>query len=762
MLIALPTKRTRDGCLLYGLILTGVMLLSACHTTTPPPLETLDAPVRFAPLAPDKADLASVSIAATVLGDCDQSAHESIEEIASFDRWREENDQLVSGLLPYAQAAVFACIDDDVTYRQKESALLKEDDLDPALRARLEQETADDPLLLAKERLHDERTVRYGSAYNRMAGPVGRLALSGILIPLTIIRGIADVFASEKKREPLSLRERQALAHWQEYLSRHPDTQEARKLEKRVKKFEKKYVDTMVQRQLREARKLMAKGFPEGARYHLEAALGLVPDLPEAKRLLAIVERQSNQRELALQRSLQAPAQWLPVEQLPKAYEISSALLLESPLPSLPTKTPKPVSQPLAFANAMTLEREGREKVSFKAYGKIGRKWNASSGMQRHARSIIYQPSENPYRFFRKSKKTDGWRRTRWVMLGPLANGPKRRGLFRPLEWVLDAPMLLNTVVTLPGRLMSYSRMKPWPFSREVAVHAKHYLARYPGGEHENKVLDYMCWLENRRGNAIGTLKYAQQRDNLSTREEQKLKEKAAKQMLLGSNREPHPDLRMAMLQRTAGEFPETKAGQEAGEAARKLWDHLSPQQIRITRGFLEEHPEVAGPHGLGLSSQLLDEEPRNGELHPEGVTILGGQVIRIAYIDLHGKKKKPPEYTYEKLSTERLARLIALLDETSQHKERADSDYEHGADASRDHFFERAKLGLTDTPDLRSGAYSSYTFEGVREKYGLVRSRESILPVDLVFQGSIGDMSLGAFPRLRLPEPTPDAILYR
>jgi hypothetical protein len=49
-----------------------------------------------------------------------------------------------------------------------------------------------------------------------------------------------------------------------------------------------------------------------------------------------------------------------------------------------------------------------------------------------------------------------------------------------------------------------------------------------------------------------------------------------------------------------------------------------------------------------------------------------------------------------------------------------------------------------------------------VREKYGLVRSRESILPVDIVISGSLPDLGLGAFPRLRTPKETPDAMLYR
>ena len=51
---------------------------------------------------------------------------------------------------------------------------------------------------------------------------------------------------------------------------------------------------------------------------------------------------------------------------------------------------------------------------------------------------------------------------------------------------------------------------------------------------------------------------------------------------------------------------------------------------------------------------------------------------------------------------------------------------------------------------------------DAVRERYGMVRHRESILPFDLVFQGSFSTLSLGAFPRMRKPKETPDAFLYR
>ena len=59
--------------------------------------------------------------------------------------------------------------------------------------------------------------------------------------------------------------------------------------------------------------------------------------------------------------------------------------------------------------------------------------------------------------------------------------------------------------------------------------------------------------------------------------------------------------------------------------------------------------------------------------------------------------------------------------------------------------------------PSSRSSAESTYAFIGLRERYGLVRGRESILPFELVVQGSLPDVSIGVFPRMRTPRPTPD-----
>ena len=187
-----------------------------------------------------------------------------------------------------------------------------------------------------------------------------------------------------------------------------------------------------------------------------------------------------------------------------------------------------------------------------------------------------------------------------------------------------------------------------------------------------------------------------------------------------------------------------------------------TPQQVRITRNFLKENPKVAGAEGLGIQPTLLDGELRNGELHPEGVVLAGGQLLELRFVADGMRDDDPPVLSRKQISSERLARVVSLLEETSIRNELVDADNTQAFDAQRDLFFEAAKLGVASNPDLRPAAESTYVFQGLRDRYGLVRGRESILPVDIVLQGSLPSLGLGAFPRIRTPKPTPDAILYK
>jgi hypothetical protein len=181
-----------------------------------------------------------------------------------------------------------------------------------------------------------------------------------------------------------------------------------------------------------------------------------------------------------------------------------------------------------------------------------------------------------------------------------------------------------------------------------------------------------------------------------------------------------------------------------------------------MTREFLEENPRIYGPQGLGLRPLLRDGIESNGELHPLGITFLGGRQIEMAFLAESGDEDDPPVNIRRMLSAQRLARVAALLEETVLHNSQIDPDDRVGADARRDYFFERARLGLAETPDTRATAESNFVYRSMRERYGVVRARDGILPFDLVVQGNLSDFSIGAFPRFREPKETPDAFLYR
>ena len=63
---------------------------------------------------------------------------------------------------------------------------------------------------------------------------------------------------------------------------------------------------------------------------------------------------------------------------------------------------------------------------------------------------------------------------------------------------------------------------------------------------------------------------------------------------------------------------------------------------------------------------------------------------------------------------------MVARLEETTFRNALIDSDDTLGADANRDVFFERARVGLASEIDPRPLASSSYLYRGVRERYGM------------------------------------------
>jgi len=708
---------------------------------------------------PDSLDQAAHDLAAAAWVGSPVDTSAARQRLDQLEHARVVAGDLPSGLSAHAQYVVDATLDDPIAYRDANRGLLRRDDLDPALERRLEIEVEDDPLNLARARIHDARHAKFARWFNAFASAAGRSVTSFQMAPMRMARAALGLAVAEHLEDPISLQERQALYHWKRYVETHPEAPTSAALVERIDRTQKLWFETKRQRSLRSAQQGLERGHDEVALLFAERALHYAPADRQAAALRdrALARVTAKQRDRAA--SLQAARQLDPAQLSPAARELAVSMLLRESDPAMGSAVASGDLEAEAhFARASALRDQGQESAMWNELA-----WVAQDGdgaLARHAERLLDDPRSNPYRAFRRAQSWDRKQRASFVLLGPMANGPREFYLPRAVEWIIDGPSLIGTLGGIPSRLMKTAFHTP-P-ARTPLPHARRYLRLHPEGEHAGALREWLYDFETGRKNWVGAYQVAQHQDAVEADELEGLAEKAADQTFRYAEQLERRDMQFAVFREIANRYPNTAAGSLAKRRSREILADRSSQGISISRGFLEENPRVAGPQGLGIRPELLDGSAANGELHPAGVTLTGGQTLEVALLGASGDEADPAEIRSAEFDRGQLARLVSLLDETAQRNALTDPLAIHRADADRDLYFERARLGIAGQRDVRSTATSRYAFTGVREKYEMVRPHTPLLPFDLVIQGTLPDLGFGAFPRIRPPAETPDAILYR
>ena len=742
---------------LASILMAAWVGLFGCAGHTPRPAGNVLEPLpTLAAQVPDDTELAVRDLARAVLASDAATADRVISRLEG----NEAELQHPSGVLPYVYDARNSLIEDARLYRGATAYVLERDDLTPTLRARLEQEVADDPLLHARDRMRDARHVHYGRIFNALAEPLGRSVTNVMGLAYRLPTALVALLLAEHMEDELTGHERQALAHWKEFIERHPDAPESRALLEKVQDHQARWSNTQRDRYVRRARGALAKDNPAMAAALANRALRFAPDDDDVHELLARARQEQQQQETQQHHSLRAPEALEPAGatelQLARSLLASPggrAAPIDAVALGLIGDDPKgPLVDEAHYALHIVHRENGDEEA---AWGRIGDLAGDDHNMARHARTHLTSPHENPLRFYRRARRKVTTDRLKWLFFGPLSEGAREMHLPRALEYMIVARM----VTGFPNRLLRFPFMKV-P-NKSPGVFARRYLARAPAGEQHEDIRRWLRGHEMKRGNYIGAHQLEAASREPDTKLLARLREQAADQALEVVDRERTIHAQVAVLRRIGREFPETEAAQKAGELLREMLRETTPQRIRVTKGFLTENPEVAGPEGLALQPGLLDDERRNGELHPEGIMLLGSNAIEIGFLAPSGDPRDEAVRERRRISETRMARMVSRIQEADQRNIRTDRDYPAEFDADRDLFFERALLGAADLPHPKPTARSNYTYRGVRERYGLVRGREPILPVELVLQGSFDGLSLGAFPRIRMPKSTADSFLY-
>jgi hypothetical protein len=784
-------RRAAVRAVLRGLVLA-VLLWQCAGCIKPPAVVVEDLLVPLAPpkpWLPAPADLAAARLARAALASShgrDPQPESAIEASRRVDPEVERALIVLEGetigvkeknLLPLAIDLRNATFDDPLAYRAASRELRKRRGLDPRIKSRLDR-TIDDSLIhLARRRIYDGWERLWARSFNAVSEPLGNSLITGfVLAPYQLANSLVHYFAEFSNNEPLSLTERQALALRQEFLARYPNTELTPELEEKVAKSVILLEKTLALRRVRAADNALDAHEPRLALHQATTAIEILSHHPDEnarlrKRAVA-AEGKAAERvaeiELDNERSLEAR---VTSGSQHEAELRLSARLLSGPVRSNDILIPLAEYEDVAgkkgrdqteFILALAQHESGFESAARKRLSWLAGESPDHHPMARHAAALIESDWQNPYGAFVRLRSKAERDELAWRLAGEWVNRPRYPNIPAPIAYLIDAPTIAITIILAPLRAL----ISPWTgspdFRRAPALAGYRYLNRYPDGEEQRQVIDWLYGYETDLKHWGRALRLADLMPEFSAAERTELVEKTAEDQLQQVALVERRDSRASLLKGVAREFPDSKGGHDAGLQARADYEDSSPQHIRITKGFLIENPAVAGPSGVGLNPRLLNGNLADGELHPDGLILRGGRMLEILLIAEGSDAKDLPEAQLRRISRNRLTQLAATLDEAVQTNSLIDTDARQAADASRDVFLERAGLGLTEDVDLRPTAESTFVYQSLRERYGLVRGRDSVLPFDLVFQGSVGTFTLGAFPRWRMPAETPDAFLYR
>ena len=674
-------------------------------------------------------------------------------------------------------------LDDPIAYRASARELRKRGGLDPRIRSRLDRTIDDDPILLARRRQFDGWHRLWARTFNAISAPLGSSVITGfVLAPFQLANSIIHYFADFSNEEALSLTDRQALVLRQEFLRKHPHTELTAQLELKIEKSTIRLEETLALRRIRVAEGAFDEGNLSIAAYQADSAGRILSPHPKKNPILRRrSERVAEKVEKAITvdrnrrlTSLKSHAiDNGPVARIKTETSLARALLVEpinSPLIAQRIAAYHSVAGdgddgsggPTEFILAIRQHENGYDVEARRRLSTLASLGPIDNPMARHAKALLDDDWQNPHGAFERLERQAVREEFAWRVAGEWVRRTRYPNLPTPLAYLIDTPTIAITMILAPLRALT----SPWTgspdFRRAPALAGYRYLQRFPDGSNQQPLVEWLYNYERDEERWGRALRLADFIPNFDSEERLELVDKTTQSRLDLVDRLDRRDNRASVLKGVAREFPDSEGGREAGLRAREEAEDASPQHIRITKSFMLENPEVAGPNGLGLNPSLLNDDDADGELHPDGVLLRGGRVLEILLIAEGGDDKDPPESRHRKISRQRLSHVASALGEAIAQNSLIDVGARQSSDAGRDVYLERANLGLTDDVDQRPTAESTHVYQSLRERYGLVRGRDSILPFDLVFRGSLGDFTLGAFPRWRPPRETPDAFLYR
>ncbi|MSP40456.1 MAG: hypothetical protein EXR70_18355 [Deltaproteobacteria bacterium] len=563
-----------------------------------------------------------------------------LKALQSEDAKLQKQHGTVTGLAEHAQDLLNNTIADRERYIAAQKDAIN-NSTTPARKKYLAAIVDRDDLNQSDQLMRQSSTNFFGGLANRLLSSIDLVGVaSGNFIGAAAETAVSQLYALMDKDMPAE--ERRALARDLDHLKRFPDDPRNAAIVKQVEALDKKKKAALAAKQIVNANQALAKGDFPRAQFHADLASLLEPASKDAENIRQQAEKALSQLDAARKPALTAKvetnasaeqkAQQADIARLLQALSLRDSNQIQRVAVELDRKyRGKPLADAARDAEAVGLEIKGWHEAAKKAVAEIA-KSTVNPELKQRANALLQSPEYNLLTPFNDARSERQLESMKYVLLGE--NFLRKNLLFAAGAMAAAGPGAVATLGMANAVMVGtnfYQVMTNNPISAQPVIDAGvAYVRSHPNSDNAGEVYKILADAFEERGlydKAIGYHELA----NSPKEKIAALQDKAAKALLNAATKSGERGAREYYLTSIIDQHPESAS---AAEATKKLAELAKEenQGMRMSKQFLLEHPELYGPHGLGLKASLFDGNPNNMEIAERGVNLISDNEMLVYY----------------------------------------------------------------------------------------------------------------------------------
>jgi hypothetical protein len=602
--------------------------------------------------------------------------------------------------------------------------------------------------------LKGDKVDKTGRVLNNFLRPINLASWGfGFLIPAAIDTGVNTAFYLSEL-DTLSLREKIALAEYQTFIRKYPESKLHSKAKKRIAELRKKLAEYQFSRAMAAAEKEAKEKSYDQAIFHLKQALKIWPDSKKAAQKLATIQQQKKQYQEELALSLAVKADSTPQD---TAYqELLEALLLESP-PNLLLRTnnllrhnpPPAIKSQLYYLKARLQERIGDYPAARETLKEIKNKYTKSTA-GKQARLVLNSTPYNINKEIKKARRRYIQKSLKYALFGQ--RFAKDNLALGASEVALEGAGALTTLGIFNLAAMGFrlgNLLLSNPISnQDIIDKGESLLAQYPPNAPTPKeVHKILAEAYEEQGNFYKAMEHYALSGEMSEEDMIKYRNKVANKFFARIQEEENPIIKRRYLFSLLRDFPDTEVVPKVSQELAKLF--REDKLLTITKAQLKKYPAFFGANGINIKPELLDGKLSNRELGDKGITFLKEDQIKLSFIGPEGKEEERI-YPVDK----KIYHRLRILWEENQYQNALTQEgkrqwaYDIGGDLSVKDLNLQGRLEMPQNTALFLGGSSRNPYAGLEFPLPLI---DQLIPLD--FSINIKPSGISLEPTIRTPE---------